>query len=172
MFWAEIGKILHFYLKTFSYWCEIFDIFEKACFRNKLFRNKLLEAPVFIFILFYFFLFFFWEKNKKSKNKKQHLSGYPSYLELCEAWYNHIMKKTTLFKYTENFTTKTENFQIKIGYFSYFCSKHRLWVLVMRGGSNEYPQSMFLSRSKKNNIYPCKLQFYYINVGFKGVKII
>ena len=41
-----------------------------------------------------------------------------------------------------------------------------------RGGSNEYPQSMFLSRNKKNNAYPCKLQFYYIKVGFKGVKII
>ena len=41
-----------------------------------------------------------------------------------------------------------------------------------RGGSNEYPQSMFLSRSKKNNVYPCKPQFYYIKVGFKGVKII
>ena len=41
-----------------------------------------------------------------------------------------------------------------------------------RGGSNEYSQSMFLSRNKKNNIYPCKPQFYYIKVGFKGVKII
>ena len=41
-----------------------------------------------------------------------------------------------------------------------------------RGGSNEYPQSMFLSRDKKNNVYPCKPQFYYIKVGFKGVKII
>ena len=41
-----------------------------------------------------------------------------------------------------------------------------------RGGSNEYPQSMFLSRSNKNNVYPCKPQFYYIKVGFKGVKII
>ena len=39
------------------------------------------------------------------------------------------------------------------------------------GGSNEYPQSMFLSRNKKNNVYPCKPQFYYIKVGFKGVKI-
>ena len=37
-----------------------------------------------------------------------------------------------------------------------------------RGGSNEYPQSMFLSKNKKNNIYPCKPQFYYIKVGFKG----
>ena len=41
-----------------------------------------------------------------------------------------------------------------------------------RGGYNEYPQSMFLSRNKKNNVYPCKPQFYYIKVGLKGVKII
>ena len=40
-----------------------------------------------------------------------------------------------------------------------------------RGGSNEYPQSMFLGRSKENNIYPYKPQFYYIKVGFKGVKL-
>ena len=32
------------------------------------------------------------------------------------------------------------------------------------GGSNEYPQSMFLNRNKKNNIYTCKPQFYYIKV--------
>ena len=31
---------------------------------------------------------------------------------------------------------------------------------------------MFLSRNKKINAYPCKPQFYYIKVGFKGVKII
>ena len=41
-----------------------------------------------------------------------------------------------------------------------------------RGGSNGYPQSMFLNRNKKINVYPCKPQFYYIKVGFKGVRII
>ena len=41
-----------------------------------------------------------------------------------------------------------------------------------RGGSNEYPQFMFLSSNKNNNIYPSKPQFYYIKVGFKGIKII
>ena len=41
-----------------------------------------------------------------------------------------------------------------------------------RGGSDEYSQSMFLSRNKKNNVYPYKPQFYCIKVGFKGVKII
>ena len=40
-----------------------------------------------------------------------------------------------------------------------------------RGGSNEYPQSMFLSRNKKNNVYPYKAQFYYIKVGFKESKL-
>ena len=40
-----------------------------------------------------------------------------------------------------------------------------------RGVSNEYPHSMFLSRNKKNDVYPCKPQFYYIKVGFKGSKL-
>ena len=30
-----------------------------------------------------------------------------------------------------------------------------------RDGSNEYQQSMFLNRNKKNNVYPCKPQYYY-----------
>ena len=37
-----------------------------------------------------------------------------------------------------------------------------------RGGSNEYPQSMFLSRNKKI-IYTPVNPFYYMKVGFKGV---
>ena len=41
-----------------------------------------------------------------------------------------------------------------------------------RGGSNQYPQSMFLSRNKKNNVYLIKPQFYYIKLGFKGIQII
>ena len=41
-----------------------------------------------------------------------------------------------------------------------------------RGGSNKCPQSMFLSRNKKINVYPCKPQFCYIKVGLKGVNII
>ena len=45
-----------------------------------------------------------------------------------------------------------------------------------RCGSNEAvltsTHTMFLSSNKKNNVYPWKPQFYYIKVGFKGVKII
>ena len=82
--------------------------------------------------------------------------------------------KTRLFKYIAKFHPKNWKISVKNWYFSYFCSKHRLWYSLeppRRGGSNEYPQSMFLSRYKKNNVYPCKPQFYYIKVGCKGVKI-
>ena len=41
-----------------------------------------------------------------------------------------------------------------------------------RGGSNEYPLSMFLAEKKKNNVYPCKPKFYCIKVGYKGVEIV
>ena len=37
--------------------------------------------------------------------------------------------------------------------------------------TNEYPQCMFLSRNKKNNVYPCKSQFYYIKWGLRGSKL-
>ena len=40
-----------------------------------------------------------------------------------------------------------------------------------RGGSNEYPQSMFLSKSKKNRYTPSYPSFANIKVGFKGVYI-
>ena len=71
---------------------------------------------------------------------------------------------------------KNENFQIKnsdifhINYQNIDC-RYSL-ELPRRGISNEYPQSMFYKQNKKNNVYPCKPQFYYIKVGFKGVKII
>ena len=56
---------------------------------------------------------------------------------------------------------KIENFQLKnfdIFLISYFCSKHRLWVHV-RTGSNEYPQSMFWSKNKKNRYTPAYPSF-------------
>ena len=64
-------------------------------------------------------------------------------------------------------TQKNENFQIKNSDIFHVSAQN-----IDCGGSNEYPQFMFLSRNKKNNAYPCKPQFYYIKVGFKGVKII
>ena len=86
--------------------------------------------------------------------------------------------KTRLFKYIENLTTKNWKFSDK--------NSDIFFIFLIKiidcgyslepphwGSSNEYPQSMFLSRNKKKKrIYPCKPQFKYIKVGFKGVKII
>ena len=87
-----------------------------------------------------------------------------------------VITKTYLFKYTENFTTKNENSQIKNSHIFLIFTQNIDCRYSLepprRGGSNEYPQSVFLSRNNKNNVYPCKPQFYYIKVGFKGVKII
>ena len=90
----------------------------------------------------------------------------------------HDIMKTCLFKYTENFTTIKWNFsdkRIDIFHISAQNIDCRYSLEPPRwGGSNEYQQSIFLSRNKKNNVYPCKPQFYmyYTKVGFKGVKII
>ena len=47
-----------------------------------------------------------------------------------------------------------------------------LLELPQQGHSNKYSQSMFLSINKKINVYPCKPQFYCIQVGFNVVKTI
>ena len=63
---------------------------------------------------------------------------------------------------------KTEKFQIvNSDIFHIFAQKHRLWDLA-EAVLTSTPQSMFLSKNKKNNVYPCKPQFYCIKVGFKG----
>ena len=58
---------------------------------------------------------------------------------------------------------KNENFQIKISDIFHMSAQN-----INCGYSLEPPQSMFLDRNKKNNLYPCKPQFFYIKVGFKG----
>ena len=78
--------------------------------------------------------------------------------------------------YTENCTTKKWKFSDKKSDIFHMSAQNiDCWYSSeppRRGGSNENSQSMFLSRNKKNNVYPCKSQFHYIKVGFKGVNII
>ena len=86
--------------------------------------------------------------------------------------------KTHIFKYIENFTIKNWKFSDKNSDIFHISAQNIDCGYSLeppgRGGSNEYPQSMFLSRNKKNNVYMylCKPQFYYIKVGFKGIYII
>ena len=64
------------------------------------------------------------------------------------------LRKHAYFRYTEKFTTKkNENFEMK-NYDIFQISAYNIdcgYSLEppQRGGSNEYPQSMFLSRNKK-----------------------
>ena len=89
---------------------------------------------------------------------------------------DHIMK-THLFKYIEDLTSKNlKIFRLKTSDIFHIAAQNIDCGYSLepprRGGSNEYPQSIFLSKNKKNNAYPCKPQFYYIKLGFNGVKII
>ena len=84
--------------------------------------------------------------------------------------------KTNIFKYSEKFTTKNWKFPYKNSDIFHISAQNidcRYSLEPPRqGGSNEYLQSMFLSRNKKNNVYPCRPQVYYIKVGFKGDNMI
>ena len=90
-------------------------------------------------------------------------------------WRWTSLRKHAYSKFIENFTNKNWKFSDKkLWYFSYFCSKHRLWVLVWIGSQRRFSRVStisVLSRNKKNNVYPCKLQFYYIKVGLIGSKL-
>ena len=65
----------------------------------------------------------------------------------------YIITKTCLFKYTEIFPPKNENFQIRISDIFHISTQNvdcgYSLEPPLRGGSNEYPQSMFLSRKKE-----------------------
>ena len=81
-----------------------------------------------------------------------------------------LITKTRLFKYIYKFMTKIWKFSDKNPDIFHIPAQNIDCGYSLepprRGGSNEYPQTMFLSRNKKNNVYPCKPQFYYIKVGF------
>ena len=83
------------------------------------------------------------------------------------------------------FTTKTnENFQIKNSDIFHISAQKLIFHISAqnidcgyslepprRGGSNEYPQSVFWSRIKENNVYPFKPQLYSIKWGLAGSKL-
>ena len=82
--------------------------------------------------------------------------------------------KTRLSKYIENFTTK--KFQIKTIWYCFHISAQNIDCVysleLPRGGSNEYQQSMFLSKIRKIMYTSVNSSFTFQKVGFKGVKII
>ena len=72
--------------------------------------------------------------------------------------------KTCLFKYIENFTSKKlKNIQIKNSDIFHISAQNIDCGYSLepprQGGSNECSQSMFMSRNKKNNVYPVNPSF-------------
>ena len=87
----------------------------------------------------------------------------------------NTITKTRLFKHTEKFTTKKNgNFQIKILIFFYISAQNIDCGYSLepprRGGSNEYPQSIFLSRNKKTYT-PVNPSFAILKWGLRGSKL-
>ena len=68
--------------------------------------------------------------------------------------------------------SKSENFQIKNSDIFLISAQNIDCGYSLESPRSMFSRSMFSSRNKKNNVYPCKPQFYYIKVGFKGVQII
>ena len=69
-------------------------------------------------------------------------------------------ENTLIQEYRKFHLQKTEKFQTQNSYILHISAQNKdcgyLLEPPRRGGSNEHPQSMFLSKSKKNNVYPCK----------------
>ena len=83
--------------------------------------------------------------------------------------------KTRLFKYTENFPTKNENFQIKNSdIFHIFAQNIDCGYSLeppQRDRSNEYPQSMFWAEIRKIMYTPVNPSFTKKKWGLRGSKL-
>ena len=126
-------------------------------------------------MFFFFFFFFFFTNIPKCNNGCIQMQRWSPYTKLNVFFRNSCITKTCLFKYTENFTTKTETFQIKDSDIFHISAQNIDCGYSLepprRGGSNKYPQSMFLSRNKKNNVYPCKPLFTILKWCLRGSKL-
>ena len=89
--------------------------------------------------------------------------------------FSAIITKTCLSNIMKILPPINESFQIKNSDIFHISTQNKDCGYSLeppgRCDSNEYPQSMFMSRNKKKCI-PGSPQFDYINVGFKEVKII
>ena len=94
---------------------------------------------------------------------------------MCIKLLDDCITKTRLFKYIGNSTTKNEQFSVKKNDIFHISAQNidcgYSLEPLRRGGSNEYPQSMFLSRNMKNNVYPVNPSFTILKWGLRGSKL-
>ena len=119
-----------------KFFCDSFEIFHalgNAKARDTLIHNlvNFIELSVIRYIDFIWYYYTNINEHRRSGvNFYPYVSNLMLWLQLCRLIIQFITQ-TRLFKYTENFTSKSWKFSDKkLWYFSYFCSKHRLWVLV------------------------------------------
>ena len=142
-----------------SYLWSLFDLVGVRTLLNPLLCFRIMIAIIFILLRC-----FLYEVENPIREPNNYCYFQLHQRSLRKHAYSNILKNFTT-KKKEKFSDKNSDIfhisaqNIDCGY---------SLELPRRGGSNEYPQSMFLSRNKKNNVYPCKPQFYYIKVGFKG----
>ena len=83
---------------------------------------------------------------------------------------DNTITKTSLFKYTDTFTTKKWKFSDKNSDIFHITAQNIDCGYSLEPGEAVLTSTTIyvFSRNKKNNVYPCKPQFYYIKVGFNG----
>ena len=86
-----------------------------------------------------------------------------------------FITKIRLFKFIENFTSKNWNFSDKNSESFHISAQNIDWVYSLeppcRGGSNEYTQSMFLSKNKKKMYTHVNSSFNIWKWGLRGSKL-
>ena len=98
------------------------------------------------------------------------------FLEMKFSIYLNSITKTCLFKYMESFTSKkTKIFQIKNSDIFHISAQNtdcgHLLGPPRRGGSNEYPQSMFYAEIRKIMYTPVHPSFTIKRWGLRGSKL-
>ena len=104
------------------------------------------------------------EVNLAAFNKANHRKRFSkTILHLLKGYCNPALRKDAFSNILKILPPKTEGFQINILIFFHISALNIDFRYSLepprRGGSYEYPQSMFLSRKKKNNVYPVNPSF-------------
>ena len=98
-----------------------------------------------------------------------------SFSRFANSNYHYIVMqhitKTRLFNFFVNFTSKNCKFSDKKNPDSFHISAQNIDCGYTLEPPLTSTDNLLSSRNKKNNVYPCKPQVYYIKVGFKGSKL-
>ena len=155
---------------THNLWFEQeYEKYQIFLYENFLFLvvkiSLFLNRRAFVFFFFFFFFFFYngdknlhfsyiWKRETMNlltcvPTKESNQAGNSHSMTLRKQAYSNILKFLP---------PRNEKFQIKILIFSYFCSKHRSWVLVRTASAN---LCFWAEIIIKKHVNPWKPKFYY-----------